>query len=232
MKKIELAFELVNTMSLTRQYKGFKPYEMHDVNDMAQKVAARNSKDKIEALLDEELERQKKARKAYYKKVFDTTEEGKSMRNDMENAYEAWKNDIIEQINSTINEVLGESWGLQSFCPTSFTIALRDINPDTAAKDGGFYFGHKVEFYYGDYDGWTVDANREFTFKVNIGTMGSFIACRDDTQRDFYIGIGKLLSSGKLEELKDELKQFNENIHEAKKKFYNARNAYAEKMAA
>lgn len=232
MKKIELAFEVVNTMSLTRQYRGQEPYEMHEVNDMAQKVAARNSKEQLEKMLDEELDRQKKAKTQYYKNVFKDTEEGKSMWDDMENAYEAWRNDIIEQIKSTINEVLGETWGLMDFCPTSFTIALRDTNPATAAKDGGFYFGHKVTFFYGYYNGVNYDENSKFNFEANIGTMGSFIVCGNDTQQDFYIGIGKILASDKLNELKDELKQFTENIEELKKKFYSARNAYAERMTA
>lgn len=230
MKKIELAFEVVNTMSLTRQYKGQEPYEMHEVNEMAQKVAARNSKEQLEKMLDEELDRQKSARKEYYKNAFDETEEGKSMKDEMEAAFEAWTNDIQEQVKSTINEVLGEAWGLVYFNARSFTIALRDTNPATAAYNGGFHFGHKVEFYYG-YD-FTFDDDKDYKFEVNIGTMGNFNACGEDSQRDFYIGIGKLLASEKLNTLKDELKQYDDNCRELKAKYNSARNAYAERMAA
>lgn len=230
MKKIELAFELVNTMSLTRQYEGQEPYEMHEVNDMAQKAAARNSKEQLETMLDEELDRQKKAREAYYRNVFDTTEEGKSMKDDIENAFEAWRNDIEEQVKSTIDEILGDTWGVRYFSETSFEIALRDTNPSTAAKNGGYHFGHKVEFYYG-YD-FNFDGNKEFKFEVNIGTMGNFNACGDDTQRDFYIGIGKLLASEKLNALKDELRQYEDNLIELRAKYRSARNEYAKRMIA
>lgn len=230
MKKIELAFEIVNTMSQTRQYEGLEPYEMHEVNDMVQKVAARYNKEQLEAMLDNELKHQKNAKDEYYKEVFVETEEGKSMMDDMEATFEAWENDMQELTKRTVNEVLGDAWGLAYFNERSFTIALRDTNPATAAYNGGYHFGHKVEFYYG-YD-FTFDGEQEFKFEVNIGTMGNFNACGEDTQRDFYIGIGKLLASEKLNALKDGFKQYSDNLRELKAKYRSARNAYAERMTA
>lgn len=224
MKKIEIAFELVNTMSLTRQYKGQQPYEMHEVNEIAQKAAARNSKEHLLDMLDTELNRQKVAREEYYEKAYMISDEGKALEEQCRNDYEAYRNDIIEEIMHTIHSLVGDNWQMVTFGDRGFTVGMK--NPDDAKH---YIFGTGIEFYCG-YEFGSAD---KYRFQMNLSTSGAFEILGEDTIKERYIAIGKLLAAtDKMNELRDELKQFTDNVKELQKKLRDARKAFVQRMIA
>lgn len=194
---------------------------------MAVKAANANNKEKLEQLLSEELDRkarleaaQERERRIYN---FINSEEGREAEAEMKAAIKAWKNDIIDEIHTIVNDVLGSKWEAYNITSMGFKVGLLDNN-------GNLIFGYSFPVRFG-YDlrdvknGW----EEYFKFQVNVGTMGEF-EIDGNARQEFYIGFGKFLSSEKVNnELKNELKQYTDNVRDAREAYKAKKEAYIAK---
>lgn len=227
MKKIEIATELVSVITLNNMMSHGRVYTDEEKAHMAVKAANANNKEKLEQLLNAELDRkarfeaaQERERRIYN---FANSEEGRKAEAKMKAAIKAWKNDIIDEIHTIVNDVLGSKWEAYNITSMGFKVGLLDNN-------GNLIFGYSflVRFGYDLRDvknGW----EEYFKFQVNVGTMGEF-EIDGNARQEFYIGFGKFLSSEKVNnELKNELKQYTDNVRDAREAYKAKKEAYIAK---
>jgi len=227
MKKIEIATELVSVITLNNMMSHGRVYTDEEKAHMAAKAANANNKEKLEELLNVELDRkarleaaQERERRTYN---FENSEEGRKAEAEMKAAIKAWKNDIIDEIHTIVNEVLGSRWEAYNITSTGFEVGLLDNN-------GNLIFGYSFPIRFG-YDTRDTKAGWEeyFKFQANVCTMGEF-EIDGNARREFYIGFGKFLANDKVNnELKAELKQYTDNIREARKAYRTKKEAYIAK---
>lgn len=217
MKKIELATELVNVMNANRQLSGNHAYTEKELSNLVTKSAARNSKEALQKLLDDEIDRHDLLAMAeeHKRKEFnyDHSEEGKKAKEELHNAVDAWREDLYQEVISDVEKILGNDWGVYCFGTRSFEIKMKD-------GEGKPIFGNDIEIYYG------YDYNEGFIFKANIGTTGEFSLMDDNDRKEFYIGVGKFMSSPLLAQMKEEMKQYHDNVREAVKAYDAKKEAY------
>lgn len=227
MKKIEIATELVNVMTLNGMMSNGRVYTDEEKAHIAEKAANANNKEKLEELLNAELDRkarieatQERERRIYN---FTNSEEGRQAEAEMKASLKAWKNNIIDEIHTIVNEVLGSRWEAYSITSTGFEVGMLD-------NDGNMVFGYSfpVRFGYDERD--TKDGWEEyFKFQANVGSMGEFEIDGNERQ-EFYIGFGKFLASDKVNnELKNELKQYTDNVKGAREAYKAKKEAYIAK---
>lgn len=227
MKKIEIATELVSVLTLNNMMSQGRVYTGEEKAHMAKKIANNYNKEWLEQHLSEELDRkarlesaQERERRIYN---FTNSEEGKEAEAELKGALNAWKNDIIDEIHTIVNDVLGSKWKAYNVTSTGFEVRMLD-------NDGSFIFGYSFPVRFGyDYrdakNGW----EEYFKFQTNVGTMGEF-EIDGNARQEFYIGFGKFLSSEKVNnELKDELKQYTDNILGAREAYKAKKEAYIAK---
>ena len=227
MKKIEIATELVSVITLNNMMSHGRVYTDEEKTRMAEKAANANNKEKLEELLNAELDRkarletaQERERRTYN---FANSEEGRRAEAEMKASLKAWKNDIIDEIHTIVNDVLGNKWEAYNITSTGFEVGLLDNNGNPI-----FGYSFPVRFGYDSRDsknGW----EEYFKFQANVGTMGEF-EIDGNARQEFYIGFGKFLSSEKVNnELKDELKQYTDNILGAREAYKAKKEAYIAK---
>lgn len=111
MKKIEIATELVSVMTLNNMMSYGHVYTDEEKAHMIEKTANNNSKEKLEQLLSEELDRKARLETAQERERricnFTNSEEGREAEAELKEALKAWKNDIIDEIHVIVNDVLG-----------------------------------------------------------------------------------------------------------------------------
>lgn len=227
MKKIEIATELVSVITLNNMMSHGRVYTDEEKAHMAVKAANANNKEKLEELLNVELDRkarleaaQERERKIYN---FTNSEEGRQAEAEMKAAIKAWKNDIIDEIHTIVNEVLGSRWEAYRITSTDFEVGMLD-------NDGNMVFGYSFPVRFG-YDIRDTKAGWEESFKLqaNVGTMGEF-EIDGNARQEFYIGFGKFLASDKVNnELKNELKQYTDNVRGAREAYKAKKEAYIAK---
>lgn len=227
MKKIEIAIELVSVIALNNMMSHGRVYTDEEKAHMAVKAANANNKEKLEELLNAELDRkarleaaQERERKIYN---FTNSEEGRQAEAEMEAAIKAWKNDIIDEIHTIVNDVLGSKWEAYNITSTDFEVGLLDNN-------GSPIFGYSFPIRFG-YFLRASEAGREeyFEFQANVCTMGEF-EIDGNVRQEFYIGFGKFLASEKVNnELKNELKQYTDNVKGAREAYKAKKEAYIAK---
>ena len=227
MKKIEIATELVNVMTLNNMMSNGRVYTDEEKAHMAEKAASSNNKEKLEQLLNEELDRKARLEKAQERdrKIYNFTnsEEGRKAEAEMKASLKALKNDIIDEIHTIVNDVLGSRWEAYNITSNGFDICLLN-------KDGYVRFGYSFPIRFG-YDLRATEAGWEeyFKFQANVGTMGEF-EIDGNARQDFYIGFGKFLASEKVNnELKNELKQYTDNVKGAREAYRAKKEAYIAK---
>lgn len=228
MKKIEIATELVSVITLNNMMSHGRVYTDEEKAHMAVKAANANNKEKLEELLNAELDRkarleaaQERERRTYN---FTNSEEGRQAEAEMKAAIKAWKNDIIDEIHTIVNEVLGSRWEAYNISSYGcFEVGMLDNN-------GNLIFGYSFPVSFG-YDTRDTEAGWEeyFKFQVNVGTMGEF-EIDGNARQEFYIGFGKFLASEKVNnELKNELKQYTDNVRGAREAYRAKKEAYITK---
>lgn len=227
MKKIEIATELVNMKNCNRQLLGEDAYSEDEMLELADKAARINNKEALEKYLEDEVslhsrltEKAERERKTYN---FEHSEEGRKAKDNLCNTINTLRENIYNELLSIVTNELGDGWNVYKFGNSSCEIGLKD-------SEGKMLWGYSFSVYY-DYD--LIKENEKiktvFNFKVNIGSMGSFEVGAINNIQSFYIGVGKFLASEKVNtELKSELKQFVDNIYEARKAYAAKERAYIE----
>lgn len=221
MKKIDLANEIATLENDIRNYRGQETLK----GDKFAFIAKTAQKSK--AFLENEVERltevRKNAEEDYYREAFGQSDEGKALHEKLEKDRDAWMADAYQQVLATVQELLGDDWTVAEWDGGRFKVGMKNTDPEAPWRVTKF--GHDFEVYYG---GGSYD--REFEFKANIGTLGSFDIAEGDSQLAYYIGIGKFLASPKVQtELRDELKQLCGNIREIRNVWKRAKDEYVHK---
>ena len=161
--------------------------------------------DKIEAVKNA-IEKQ--TDKIKIREYFET-EEGRKFKTDMETKisnlreiYKSVENSYIEKISNLISNFLGNRFtSIVNFNPDSCHIEIGLKNTDKDRKNFEFEFGHSFNLHYGIrgfYNKETQKYEREYSLRMNYGTLGEFDAMKDLNRIYYLEGLGKFVADYKI----------------------------------
>lgn len=110
------------------------------------------------------------------------------------NSYSELKGEFTKWINERINEELGANgeWAVR-LTDRAMTVRLKDVSEIGSYGSFDVYFGKEV-------------GSDDMRWRVRVFDVGEFTAMRESGVNDFFVGVGKLLSSEFFnEELRERL---------------------------
>lgn len=208
MKNIELATLIAKLENEICYYEGVEIRQGKELDSFIQK-----KKYFSKASLENEVTRLQEVKKDAYKKFrlneYRNSDTYKAFESEKEKELACIREAKRARIELAVKQVLGDKWGINHFDGHSCEIGLKDPKEERV-----LLFGHAFTLYYG-----YKYCRSEFRFEANIGTMGGFdIQNQEDTQLQYYIGIGRLLSSPLFaKRLRDDLLQLCNRSREINK---------------